>query len=596
MASDATKEAKLVLKIETGEATREVRELKKEAEAAQKVLDRHGSAELARPEMSTAEIKQSRAAAAQERRFSGRRAVAEANRLDSIEAEHAEAEKRLSQYRLNKHYQEARQSRAAEESARNEKISRYESHIDAGRASSAKYESEIGAARLVKSGGGGAHAGLAGRAAGLAAGALAAATTAVVMGRIASVHANTDLSESQKSWGTLAQIPVLNKVASEFQEFLRNITGANEAMRQIRQQMERDNAIRPGHWQNEAMRVTYASQASVAARQYQSIRGSQVPAIGETGFFAAGGQGRGGWRWTQQYDRSTVAGERGYQEELLRLPGIDASMDAERQAAAAGRTLGDERGTLGRIESAREAARHRQERAMGRHASLKTGEKGLAGRNQIARQNALTEWNAANIDVAALDQQRLQQIERVRDAAVNAAQAEAQARQRNIDLMRTELSIQENRTNRLINAAQTFGAMNPLEQALAANALRAVRDRGVRGVTPEVLARARALNPEFVGMAQRNRAETEPLFQELRNEGLLAEGVGGSIGQNQAITEQMRQQIREQTLESQERLAAAVSEALGSTFERILTTFRDRMTALENQFQQGLQNQFNAQN
>ncbi len=208
----------------------------------------------------------------------------------------------------------------------------------------------------------------------------------------------------------------------------------------------------------------------------------------------------------------------------------------------------------------------------------------------------MTEWNAANIDVGALNEQRIQQIERVRDAAVNAAQSEAQARQRNIDLMRTEMSIQEGRTNRLISAAQTFGAMNPLEQALAANALRAVRDRGVRGVTPEVLARARALNPEFVGMAQRNRAETEPLFQDLHDEGLLGEGTTGTIAQNQAATEQLRQRIREDTLQSQEQLAAAVSEALGSTFERILTTFRDRLVQLENQFTQGLQTQFNAQN
>ncbi len=537
MASNTTKDATLELHFKTDGAKRDLQELGNEArktqsEIAKDITKRYGQSELDRPEPSKAQIRYSKAAASRERRW-------EEDRWFKQEAERERG--------------------------------------------SARQPSKAGnpladIVNTIK-----------------AAGVIAMITHELAAdARILGINANSNLTNAQKNRAGVESIPIIGSWIRSGREIIEALDGTTDAMIQLRAQMGRDDHVRSGHWQNESMRIAFASQANAAQRQYLSIRGSRVPEIGEAGRFR-GPDGSADFSVLRGHDRSTVLGERGYQEELQRLPGIDASLEAQRQAAAARATLGGERGQLSRIEKEREEARHRQERARARHAAIVESENRTGKRSQVRQQAALVEWNAANIDVAALDAQRLQQIERVRDAAVSAAQAEGQARQRNIDLMRTELSIQENRTNRLISAAQTFGAMNPLEQALAANALRAVRDRGVRGVTPEVLARARALNPEFVGMAQRNRAETEPLFQDLRNEGLLGEGTNGSIAQNQAITEEMRQSIREQTLASQERLASEVSDALGSTFERILTTFRDRLTALENQFTQGLQNQFNAQ-
>jgi hypothetical protein len=403
-------------------------------------------------------------------------------------------------------------------------------------------------------------------------------------GRVADIEGNTSMTRAQKDRASLAEydpsIEIFGHRIGGFRRWGRakyeEFSGINESRRQAAERQARDNAFRPGHWANESMQLEYGSQANISRRDFLSLQGAEVSGGGAL----------------NRFDRSTVAGSRMHQEELQRLSGYDASAEANRRAQAARASVGDAENQLGSIERTREQARHRQERARGRYFSL--GAQGGSTRNPES-DHALADWSAANQDVDRLNQMRIEQINRIRDLSVNASQSEATARQRNIDLMKTELQISEQRTGNLINAAERFGGMNPLEQMLAAQALHAVRDRGIRGVTPEVLSLARSLDPQFVGMAQRNEAESNPLFQSLRGAGFLDTGAQGSIAQNQAATEQLRQQIREQTLATQTQLASEVSEVLGGTFERILRTFNDRMTALENQFTQNQQNQFNQQ-
>jgi hypothetical protein len=503
------------------------------ASAASRTLDRYGGAELSRTEM--------RRQRAMERR---------------IEREHDDAMKRVEEYRLNKHYERLRADRQA--------------------ALDKPGFAETATAAWMRVG---AYTALAHQAAQTSTG-------------ILRLNANSDLSNAQKVTGTAEAIPIFGHAARAAREFAEALTGVSEIVRRARLVMEAQGERSAAHWQNQGQQIQGAIAAADAAVDAASYVGMRAPRVGQRALegFSAIRASR-----ITQYDRSTVAGELGFREELQRLPGIDAQMEAQRQARVARGQLGVARNAAGIVETAFEQARHAQERAKANYQGIVNEENRTGLRRQGARDVALVEMNAANLDFTQLAEQRIAAGDRVRDAAVRASQAEARSREANINLMRTELQISENRTERLIGAAERFGSMNPLMQQLTASALRAMRDRGIEAMTPEAIGLASQLNPDYVRMQQRARAERSGDFQQLRREGLIAEGTRGSIADNQRETEDWRQRVREQTLESARVQAEQNAEILGSAFERLVRSLVARMEALEARIFINQQSRFNAE-
>jgi hypothetical protein len=547
MAGDSPRDAKLSLKIETDEALRKMKEVENQAaktrsaaESATATIGRYGPEELSRPE-SKANIRRAR----------------------GVDRVHDAAMARVDEYRLNRHYEGIRQSRAASE---------------------AWWGTDAQISQASQGGGrpGVSLGGMAGRF-GLGLAAAGIANKAVEGGaNYFSRMQNSDLTLAQKVNATIGPL------ISGLQALQSAVHGTAEAMRRTALRMETDNATRPAAIGVSIDRMNAQLETYGSRRMQEAMRGEFAAPVG---YSQAGPS-----PIINQYDRSTVGGEIGYGEELQRTASGDQAREARRRAIAARNSVIDARQAERTVEPAYNAAGRRMSLADSRYRQLTAAENRTGVRNQASRQAALADLNEANIDFERLAEERIRAIQRVRDATVTASQAESQARQSVISQMQTELQIGESRQARLIGAAERFGAMNPLQQELSANALRHYAAHGPRGSTPDIIGLASQLNPDLVRMGQRNAAEANPLFQQLRGNNLLAEGTVGSITDNQRQNEQLRQSIREQTLANQSRLADESAEAMTSTLERLMLAFRDRLLAIEKKLFVSQQSQFNQAN
>jgi hypothetical protein len=387
---------------------------------------------------------------------------------------------------------------------------------------------------------------------------------------------NSDLTEAQKV-NALADQATFG-LWGKFKELGNAIDGTTEAIRRSNIRLQQDSQFRSSMMSS--LQETHGLDVSAgdARNRANVMAGAYAPGLA-------------------QFDRSTMAGEIGFQEEQQRFGARDSAASAERDAEVARRNLSDAQRRSGDADSAYKSARRNRLEVQGRYDSVMAGERG-GERNAGGRATIGAELADAQGSEEAIFERRIQIRRELGQASVAAAEAESRARQANIAVMQTELQILQQREQRLTADASRLGGMNFLDRRLGSAAARMVQDQGIQNVSPEILAQARAYAPDFIAQQQRQFGETTPEFAEDRRRGILTPG-SQSINEIRGQTAETQQGIRDAMIADQQQTAKKIADSSQETFDtiaRIFDAFNERLEQLERRLNLKLQIGNNSQN
>ena len=586
--ADAVRDAKLKLVLDSAEAVRGMADVKRAgeaieqqqervaaaaekanaklggkdaaADAAQKAIERYGAAELSRPEMRRQRA-QERRDAAYIAKFENEQEVMErASQRDAAKKATDAAAKAEEENRQ-------RQATAFTASARNrlhdlgliDNRTKYEKARDAEKEGGGIGGMLGGLGRFTP------HALLATGVAAAGMSALSAGTT------VAGALNNSQLTNAQKNEVILDRVTW--GVAKRLRDFGEEVGIVVDRIRRSQIRLEQQTTLDQQVWSN----YTQETQMRVGLLNAQS---------------RAGILGGASMSQLDHFDRRTMASELGYREQQMRVPSQDAAEAAAREAAIARDEVGaaaSAQGLADRNLADARRERQRRERANNRvMAGEASGTRDRAGRTETANELQIAQAN----ERAALDE-AIAARNRMRDAGVNAAQAEARAREANIAVMRTELDILRQREQRMMSDASRLGNMNALDRQMGLQAAIMAERQGIGSLTPEMRQRAAAFAPERFQQLAAQFGEGTAEYREGRRLGLLTPA-GESIDQNRAEQTRLQQQIREQTLASQQALARETADILGATLQTLVTAFTERLRQLERELYRGQQQRNNA--
>jgi hypothetical protein len=519
MAGDSTRDAKLSLKFETGDAMRSLKDVEQQAaktrsaaESATATIGRYGSEELSRPE-SKANIR----------------------RAKGIDRIHDRAQADLDAYRLDKHYTGIRQSRAADEAN-----------------SQSEFSSRI-AGRMSGMGG----MGMMGR---LGVAGIAGAFTVGAINRGLDYASDTttqrdDLTGAQKRNHVLDSITF--GVAGSLLKFRNAMDGTTEGMRRAARNLVDMQTRAEIQGRNRSDMMAMQGGVDTARATAASLAGASAPMM-------------------PGFDRWSMAGQQAYEEYQTVTPAQDAAAAAEREARAARLAESSAAGRYGAAQRRYQMYRGATRRQGRNEAGYVSNENTYFDRNQLGRQNNLGALSANQTSEASTFEQMIQARKELERAGVSAAEAESRARQANLQVMQAELAVLTQREQRMTGDASRLGGMNVLDRRLGLEAARQVAANGIDNVAPEVRERARAFAPQWYQQRATQLGEGTAEYSAGRAEGFLTPG-SQSIDSVRGEMANLQQQIREGAIENARRTAVEISNVMGRALEDIGPILEERI-------------------
>lgn len=367
---------------------------------------------------------------------------------------------------------------------------------------------------------------------------------------IANIAQRGDLTSAQRRQGVSEALPIIGGTIRALRELSEALNGTTERIRVIGIRAELQETRNQAAARFDPMLLAARVQQAAAASQAASMQGARPVPV-------------------ERFDRSTISGERAFTEDQLRLPHRIAIAEAERGVTAA---RGAQAASSERLREMRLRQRGLNERefdAQLDHARINREERprrrtpqelqeaarrhgafgGAAAfdpmvtppvqhearaRNQAQRRDI----NQQQANVGGLINQELQtQLQ----LTTQVAQAESTLRQRNIALMREELTILQNRERVMVNSAHTIGMMNPIDRMVGMTAAREYMRLG-HDQSPQFLReRAATVIPDIVEHRAIQSGQRSGEFQEIQRwrglAGVTLEGNREAQRVNQAETQ-----------------------------------------------------------
>lgn len=164
---------------------------------------------------------------------------------------------------------------------------------------------------------------------------------------------------------------------------------------------------------------------------------------------------------------------------------------------------------------------------------------GLSGaaESQAPRAEALAAVISANERLESLETERISRMQRMSAAMTAQGASEQQVGQARINMLQTELTLLQQREQRMTQGAQRLGMMNPVDRSIAMNAFRHMRDNGFENTPLFMREQAMQIAPNMVSAAATRAGENSAEFRELR--------AAGEFGTAPGARQQSIQEVRE---------------------------------------------------
>jgi hypothetical protein len=268
-------------------------------------------------------------------------------------------------------------------------------------------------------------------------------------------------------------------------------------------------------------------------------------------------------------DRSTVAGERAFQQASAMVPLEIARRRAEINSSAA--YLGAGRAGIKTAEAEQEVAEAQKafdNRKENWEQYGKNGGQGMRERAALGLQQRALELEAAQAKLTAARKAEQQSV-------TEAVQAESQVRKAGIAVEQQRLSILIQQENRVKNQATTFASLNEAEKSQALQIAQMAKTRGVANLTPEQRGLlSRAGGGEFVNKELEKLGAADPRFKQLK--GLLGEGDEADLAKIQKERVRVENKIAIDVQIDEQKLARDMSDQVGAVLKKVVEDLREQ--------------------
>lgn len=374
---------------------------------------------------------------------------------------------------------------------------------------------------------------------------------------------NASLSGSQMDQRLADSIPVVGELISSFRSLRDAVDGTTERIRregelqENRLMRERNRAAMAGEL--EPYRMNLAS-----ARNAAGVLAGAAPSA-----YTAG-------------DRSTGRGAIDYEISQQRLAARDAIDAAGRRAEMSGRDVISARERLSPIDAQIRRAEADRTAAARDVASIRgRGSDVTSSRNRADEIAALNRVEEANQRILNLNSQRRTASEALSRAEIQNAHDLSAARQRNIDQLRTEMQILQQRERAMSSSARRFGMSTEFEQDTAIQFAEIARTQGIGALLPEQRQMVQQFFPQFASGELERFGEQSRGYRYGRD--VLgeygSEGVGQSLSSTRAGVDRLQAEVRNNIVIDERELANQIAASLGPALERLIATINSEARA-----------------
>lgn len=298
-----------------------------------------------------------------------------------------------------------------------------------------------------------------------------------------------------------------------------------------------------------------------------------------------------------KYDRRTVAGEQGYAEYGQRLQARDAEIRAK-QALIAANT--DARSQRNRVEDARraeKAAQAQRDKDQAKVDDLKKYENTFGRRRKAELDTAFGKLELSNQNLVDRRKALEEEITKSKEKQTRAIEAQRDLQQALIEKQKVELSILEQKEQRMAEGQTRLGEMNVGQYEQSKQAALYIKEHGIENATPELIDAARQVAPGMI----RKKAEN---FGEGRAKELAQLGIddyerdykdGNNLQNVRAQIDEVKADVRITMQINEKELAKQFSDLIASNFRELITVMKATIEAEVKQQRIGLQKQQNTQ-
>lgn len=382
---------------------------------------------------------------------------------------------------------------------------------------------------------------------------------------------NASLSGSQRDQRLVDSIPIVGELVSSFRELRDAVDGTTERMRmegieqQNRLMREQNRAAREGELEPRRMELA-------AARNAAGVLAGAAPSA-----YAAG-------------DRSTGRGAIDYEISQQRLTARDAIDAAGRRVEISRRDVASARERLPGIDAQiRRAEQDRTAAARDVRAIRGRGSDVTSSRNRADEIAALNRVEEANQRIINLNAQRRTASENLSRAEIQNANDLSAARQRNIDQLRTEMQILQQRERSMSATAQRFGMATEFEQDVAIQFAEIARTEGIGALLPEQRQMVQQYFPQFASGELERFGEQSRGYRYGRD--VLGEfgteGMGQSLADTRSGIDQLQTEVRNNIIIDERELANQIAASLGPAMERLVRTIESEARARTSEMVRG---------
>lgn len=238
------------------------------------------------------------------------------------------------------------------------------------------------------------------------------------------------------------------------------------------------------------------------------------------------------------------------------------------------------------------AARQAQSGQSGSGTSIIGGVINPPGRNDEERRNALQQQTRAAEEAARAEERRQRDILELQQRRAASVQSETQLRRAQIQVMQTQLQLEQQRTQRMVNYAGNLGRMNIGQRLAAESARETFRMLGPEMVGDETRELARLVDPALVEEEERRVGERIARDYQARGYRSAFDFADGRTIQGQMAREvNLQGNITQQINLNEDKLAKLMVEALSGPLQQYIQSIQTRMEKLFELIRSGQQQQ-----
>jgi hypothetical protein len=380
----------------------------------------------------------------------------------------------------------------------------------------------------------------------------AAATTAKAMEVAANsmnILQNASLSKAQKANALEAAIPGVGTLSKLSIDVRDSYFGRAERLREMQERSQIVDAFQDAQHQAHLQRAPIRDEMARARDRANALAGVSPILPGA-------------------FDRSTLAGQQAFQQDMATIAERNAAQRAQALAGVGRENYGKIGQDISLLERERQALQQRAGREQQTADYWKAREDRGEGRFKVERLEAERARQETLNEIARKGEEIVERTNERKKVGIQLIEQEATARQTSVALATKELAVLEAREQRTSANARRLGSQNPIERQAGLRAAQFIKQFGLGRATPDLVAAAGRFAPDWLGKQQERFGEQTPEYRQGQKEGFF--------GLDLMSLRQIRQQISESQSNVQVNVvldAAAVGKATAVELEKFGKTF-----------------------